>query len=62
MEEREKTSIGLRPSTKNRLSRLKVRLREAGIGRAVASESAIVEALILTADFDSLFDYFERRH
>ena len=62
MEEREKTSVAMRPTTKNRLERLKLRLRIAGIGRAVASESAIIEALILTADFDSLLDYFEDRH
>jgi hypothetical protein len=62
MEQRAKTSIGMKTSTKNRLERLKVRLRSAGIERAVASEAAIVEALIATADFALLFDYFRRKH
>ena len=60
MEEREKTSIGMKPSTKTKLERLKLRLREAGISRSSASEAAIVEALVMKADFDRLLRHFEQ--
>ena len=52
--EREKTSFALTPKAKLALERLKLRLRTAGLARSVASESAIVETLILTANFDAL--------
>jgi hypothetical protein len=61
MGDREKTSIAMKPSAKTKLERLKLRLRGAGIPRGEASESGIIEALILTADFEALLGYFERR-
>jgi hypothetical protein len=60
MEQREKTSFALTPKAKLALERLKLRLRTAGIVRSIASESAIVETLILTADFDALLNAFDR--
>lgn len=61
MEAREKTSVLMKPSTKNRLERLKLRLRSAGIPRSEATETAVIEALVALADYDALLRYFERR-
>lgn len=60
MEAREKTSITMLPKTKIALERLKLRLRSAGVSRSIATESAIIETLILTADFEGLQDYLTR--
>lgn len=60
MEAREKTSLGMTPKTKIALERLKLRLRASGIARSIATESAIVECLILTANFEELLSYLER--
>jgi hypothetical protein len=56
MEERQKASFNMVPRAKNALENLKVRLRRAGVARSVASESAILEALIFNADFDWLLE------
>lgn len=53
---RYKTSVAMTETTKNRLETLKLRLRKAGIARGDASESAIIEILVATADFDVLLD------
>lgn len=55
MEERQKTSFAMTPKVKLALENLKLRLRKAGVARSAASEAAILEALILGADFDVLF-------
>jgi hypothetical protein len=60
MEERQKTSIAMNPKVKLVLEKLKLRLRTEGVSRAVATESAIVEALILTANFEALRRYLKR--
>jgi hypothetical protein len=60
MEAREKTSIAMTPKCKLALERLKLRLRTSGVARSVATESAIVEALILHANFEELLAYLSR--
>jgi hypothetical protein len=60
MEERQKTSIAMTPKVKLALERLKLKLRVAGVPRPSATEAAIVEALILTADFEGLRNYLDR--
>jgi hypothetical protein len=60
-DDKEKVSFTMRSSTKLRLESLKARLRKNRIARAEASESGIVEHLILNADFDALLDAFQRR-
>lgn len=42
------------PRVKLALENLKLRLRRAGIPRSAATEAAILEVLILNADFDEL--------
>ena len=42
------------PKVKLALENLKLRLRKAGLARSAASEAAILEVLILHADFDVL--------
>lgn len=59
-EPREKTSFALRPSVRLRLGKLRQRLLEAGLARSTASEAAILEALILTADFDTVLTRLSR--
>jgi hypothetical protein len=59
-EPREKTSFALQPRVKIALEKLKLRARQAGVARADATEAAIVEALILDADFDRLLDKLNR--
>ena len=51
MKQAKRTNVTLSISTKAKLklSRLKLRLREAGVVPSVASESAIVERLVLDA-------------
>ena len=60
MEERQKTSIAMTPKVKLALERLKLKLRVAGVARQHATEAAIVEALVLTADFETLRNYLDR--
>lgn len=60
MEERQKTSFAMTPKTKLALENLKLRLRKAGAPRSVASEAAILEALILNADFELLLKRLSR--
>ena len=59
--EKIKVTFNLPERTKERLEALKAKLRKAGVTRAVANESAIVDALILSADFDDLLEAFERQ-
>ncbi len=60
MEQREKTSFAMTPKVKLALENLKLRLRKAGLARSAASEAAILEVLILHADFDVLLDKLGR--
>jgi len=60
MEERQKTSFAMTPRTKSALENLKLRLRKAGVPRSAASEAAILERLILDADFDLLLKRLNR--
>lgn len=48
------------PKVKLALENLKLRLRKAGLARSAASEAAILEVLILHADFDVLLDKLGR--
>lgn len=56
MEQREKTSFAMTPRVKLALENLKLRLRKAGLARSAASEAAILETLILNADFNLLLE------
>jgi hypothetical protein len=58
--EKTKATFSLSERAKERLEALKARLRKAGVTRSIASESAIIEVLILAADFDALLDGFDR--
>ncbi len=60
MKQTERTNVTLSISTKAklRLSRLKLRLREAGHAPKDASESAIVDRLLLAASFDDVLALF----
>jgi hypothetical protein len=49
----------LSPKAKQKVGRLKQRLRERGIPPSVASESAVVERLVLEATFDDVFALFQ---
>lgn len=60
MEAREKTSLGMTPKVRKALDRLKQRLRDAGIPRSIATDSGIIEALVLSADFEGLRYYLTR--
>lgn len=60
MEERIKTSFAMRESVRRKLDVLQKRLRDAGVPRGEAHQSAILEALVMTADFETLRRYFER--
>lgn len=60
MERREKTSIGMTLKVRRTLDRLKQRVRDAGVPRSIATDSAIIEVLILTANFEELQDYLSR--
>ena len=60
VEKREKTSFAITPKVKLALENLKLRLRRAGMARSTASEAAILETLILNADFDLLLDQLSR--
>ena len=51
MDQRQKTSFAMTPRVKLALENLKLRLRRAGVSRSEASEAAILEALIVNADF-----------
>lgn len=55
-----RTNITLTMSAKARikLSALKLRLREAGLAPSLASESAIVERLVVAATLDDLLALF----
>ena len=56
MQERRKTSIAMTEATYEKLDALKRRLRKAGVPRGEANVSAILEALVATADFDVLLE------
>jgi hypothetical protein len=58
--ERQKASFNMDPRAKMALENLKIRLRRAGIARSVASESMILETLILNADYDMLLEALEK--
>jgi hypothetical protein len=60
MKQPERTNVTLSISTKSKLklSRLKLRLREAGLAPKDASESAIVDRLLLAASFDDVLALF----
>lgn len=51
----------LQPATKTRLETLKGQLRKRGLARSVASESAILETLIRTADLDVIFEALSKK-
>lgn len=53
-----KATFMLSERSKTALEKLKARLRAAGVARSEANESAIIEVLILDADFDSLVRAF----
>jgi hypothetical protein len=59
-QERRKTSVAMTDKTKLALENLKLRLRKAGVPRSEASEAAVLESLILDADFDRLLDKLSR--
>ena len=60
--DKEKATFMLTPRAKEKLEGLKAKLRRNGIARSIATESAIVEAMILHADrdFDRLLESFQK--
>jgi hypothetical protein len=55
---RTNVTLSISAKAKLKLSRLKLRLREAGIVPSIASESAIVERLVLDANADDVLALF----
>jgi hypothetical protein len=56
--QRSNVTLSLSTKAKLKLSRLKLRLREAGLAPAIASESAIVDRLVMDASFDDVLALF----
>jgi hypothetical protein len=57
--EKTKATFMLSERATNALESLRSRLRKAGVARSDANLSAIIEQLIVTADFDELLRAFE---
>ena len=55
---RENITLSISTKARAKLSRMKLKLREVGIARSIASESRILETLILGADFEEVRNAF----